>query len=294
MANRRKFLSSSRPLRQRTAEAVLRMLSGKHEQAELDNYSANLIADKPKNEVFNQQERHMIERVLGLAQRSVGSIMTSRHDIENIDLSESHEQICQILHKNQHTRLVVIENGAVDEPLGVIHVNDLLKQLLEQPDLDIRALVKQPLIFPETVSLLMALEQFRQAKTHFAFVADEFGSIEGIVTLTDVMETIAGNLPVDGEDIDARHDIQHEADGSWIVNGYMPLEDLTIYVPIEIEEKRDYHTVAGLLMEHAQRIPDVGEQITVGDWLYEPLEVSSHRILKVRITSLREPEPEEE
>lgn len=294
MANRRKFLSSSRPLRQRTAEAVLRMLSGKHEEAELDNYSANLIADKPKDEVFNQQERHMIERVLGLAQRSVSSIMTSRHDIENIDLSEPHEQICQILHKNQHTRLVVIENGAVDEPLGVIHVNDLLKQLLEQPDLDIRALVKQPLIFPETVSLLMALEQFRQAKTHFAFVADEFGSIEGIVTLTDVMETIAGNLPVDDEDIDARHDIQHEADGSWIVNGYMPLDDLTIYVPIEIEEKRDYHTVAGLLMEHAQRIPDVGEKITVGDWLYEPLEVNSHRILKVRITSLREPEPEEE
>ncbi|GKX62482.1 hypothetical protein SOASR032_10510 [Pragia fontium] len=294
IANRRKYLSSSRPLRQRTAEAVLRMLSGKHEEAELDNYSANLIADKPSDEVFNQQERHMIERVLGLAQRSVGSIMTSRHDIENIDLSESDEEIRQILHKNQHTRLVVTEDGSVDEPLGVINVNDLLKQQLEQSELDIRSLLKQPVIFPETVSLLMALEQFRQAKTHFAFVVDEFGSVEGIVTLTDVMETIAGNLPVDGEDIDARHDIHHEADGSWIVNGYMPLDDLAIYVPIDIEEKRDYHTVAGLLMEHTQRIPDVGEQIKIGDWLYEPLEVSSHRLLKVRITCLREPEPDEE
>ncbi|GKX59111.1 TerC family protein [Leminorella grimontii] len=297
LANRRKYLSSSRPLRQRTAEAVLRMLSGKHEDAELDSHSANLIADSHKgesDEIFNRQERHMIERVLGLAQRSVGSIMTSRHDIEDLDLSEPEEAIRETLHRNQHTRMVVTEDGAADEPLGVIHVNDLLKQQLSEPTLDIRALIKQPLIFPETVSLLMALEQFRQAQTHFAFVVDEFGSVEGIVTLTDVMETIAGNLPVHGENLDARHDIQHEADGSWIVNGYMPLEDLTIYIPIEIEEKRDYHTIAGLLMEHAQRIPEVGEQIKIGDWMYEPLEVSSHRIQKVRITSLIEPEPEEE
>lgn len=294
ISNRRKFLSSSRPLRQRTAEAVLRMLSGKHEEAELDDYTANLIADKPNDELFNQQERHMIERVLGLAQRSVGSIMTSRHDIENLDLSDTDEEIRLILHKNQHTRLVVTEDGSVDEPLGVLHVNDLLKQQLEQPELDIRSLVKQPLIFPETVSLLMALEQFRLAKTHFAFVVDEFGSVEGIVTLTDVMETIAGNLPVDGENIDARHDIIHNEDGSWIANGYMPLEDLIIYVPIEIEEKRDYHTLAGLLMEHAQRIPEVGEQLKIGDWLYEPLEVNSHRLLKVQITSLAEPESDEE
>ncbi|MBK5073876.1 TerC family protein [Budviciaceae bacterium CWB-B4] len=295
IANRRKYLSSSRPLRQRTAEAVLRMLSGKHEDAELDNYSASLIADTKEDDgLFNQQERRMIERVLGMAQRSVGSIMTSRHDIENLDLSEPEETIRQLLHKNQHTRMVVTEDGSVDEPLGVVHVNDLLKHHLEHPDLNIRSLVKQPLIFPETVSLLMALEQFRKAKTHFAFVVDEFGSVEGIVTLTDVMETIAGNLPVDGENIDARHDIQHEADGSWIANGYMPLDDLVVYIPIEIEEKREYHTLAGLLMEHTQHIPGVGEQVRIGEWLYEPLEVNSHRILKVRITSLAEPELEDE
>lgn len=295
ISNRRKFLSSSRPLRQRTAEAVLRMLNGKHEEAELDDYTANMIADKSNDELFNQQERHMIERVLGLAQRSVGSIMTSRHDIESLDLSDTNEEIRLILHKNQHTRLVVTEDGSVDEPLGVLHVNDLLKQQLEQPELDIRSLIKQPLIFPETVSLLMALEQFRLAKTHFAFVVDEFGSVEGIVTLTDVMETIAGNLPVDGENIDARHDIIHNEDGSWIANGYMPLEDLIVYVPIEIEEKREYHTLAGLLMEHAQRIPEVGEQLRIGNWLYEPLEVNSHRLLKVQITSLlAKPEPDDE
>lgn len=86
-------------------------------------------------------------------------------------------------------------------------------------------LVRQPLVFPEGLPLLSALEQFRQARTHFAFVVDEFGSVEGIVTLSDVMETIAGNLPNEVEEIDARHDIQHHQDGSWTVNGHMPLED---------------------------------------------------------------------
>lgn len=109
--------------------------------------------------------------------------------------------------------------------------------------------------------LLSALEQFRQARTHFAFVVDEFGSVEGIVTLSDVMETIAGNLPNEVEEIDARHDIQHHQDGSWTVNGHMPLEDLVQYVPLPLDDKREYHTVAGLLMEYLQHVPQVGRPL---------------------------------
>lgn len=294
--NRRRFLSTVRPLRERTAEAVLRMLSGKHEEAELDNHTANLIADSSSGgqEVFNEQERRMIERVLGLAQRTVSSIMTSRHDVEYLDLNDPPEKLTQLLTKNLHTRIVVTEDSSTDEPLGVIHVIDLLKQQLSGEKLDLRALIRQPLIFPEQVSLLMALEQFRQAQTHFAFVVDEFGSIEGVVTLTDVMETIAGNLPVAGEELDARHDIQQTEDGCWIANGYMPLEDLVLYLPLPIDDKREYHTLAGLLMEYSQRIPQVGEQLKIGDYLFEPLEVSSHRILKVKITPLKAPDPDYE
>lgn len=284
--NRRRFLSKVRPLRERTAEAVLRMLSGKHEEAEVDNHSANLLADSNSDngEIFNQQERHMIERVLGMAQRTVSSIMTSRHDVVYLGLNDPQDKLTKLLEKNQHTRIVVTENRASDEPLGVIHTIDVLKQQLQQPQLDLRALVRQPLIFPEQLTLLSALEQFRQAKTHFAFVVDEFGSVEGVVTLTDVMETIAGNLPEADEEIDARHDIQQTTDGCWIANGHMPLEDLVLYVPLPLEEKREYHTLAGLLMEHCQRIPNKGEQLKIGDCLFEPLEISSHRIVKVKIT----------
>lgn len=142
------------------------------------------------------------------------------------------------------------------------------------------------MVFPETLPLLQALEQFRSARTHFAFVVDEFGSVEGIVTLSDVMETIAGNLPNEVEEIDARHDIQKNSDGSWTANGHMPLEDLVQYVPLPLDEKREYHTIAGLLMEYLQRIPTPGEEVQVGDYLVKTLEVESHRVQKVQIIAL--------
>ncbi|MEJ5174043.1 transporter associated domain-containing protein, partial [Erwinia sp. MYb416] len=179
------------------------------------------------------------------------------------------------------TRLIITENS--DEPLGVVHIIDLLKQALHGNDLDLRALIRQPLVFPEQLALLPALEQFRTARTHFAFVVDEFGSVEGIVTLSDVMETIAGNLPNEGEKIDPRYDIQQNADGSWTANGHMPLDDLAMHLPLVLDEKREYLTLAGLLMEHLQRIPQEGEEVQVGDYLFRTLQVDSHRVQKVQI-----------
>lgn len=284
--NRRRFLSSSVPLRQRTASAVLRLLSGKHEEAELDTHISSMVADSEADgpEVFNEQERRMIERVLGMAQRTVKSVMTSRHDIEHIDVREPAEVIIPLLESNQHTRLVVTEDHTSSEPLGVVHVIDLLSQQLRNEPLDIRSLIRQPLVFHEQLSLLLALEQFREARTHFAFIVDEFGSVEGIITLSDVMETIAGNLPLENEQLDARHDIQQHEDGKLTVNGYLPLEDLVGFISINLEEQREYHTVAGLLMEHTQTIPRQGVQVSIEDYLFEILEVESHRIMKVLIT----------
>lgn len=120
--------------------------------------------------------------------------------------------------------MVVTGGEEEEELLGVVHVIDLLQQQLHGEALNLRATVRQPGL-PEGLQLLSALEQFRNARTHFAFVVDEFGSVEGLVTLSDVMETIAGNLPNEVDEIDARHDIQKNADGSWTANGHMPLED---------------------------------------------------------------------
>lgn len=284
--NRRRFLSAGQPLRKRTTDAVLRLLRGHHEQAELDADSATL-AHIESQAIFNRQEREMIARMLGMGQRTISSIMTSRHDVESIDLRDNPERIMSQLDDNQHTRLLITEGD--QEPLGVVHVIDLLHQSLHESSLDLRALIRQPLVFPERLPLLQALEQFRNARTHFAFVADEFGSVEGVVTLSDVMETIAGSLPNESDEpdsIDARHDIVQTGDGGWIANGHMPLDDLVMFVPLPLDDKREYHTIAGLLMEYLQRIPQEGEEMQVGDYLFRTLQVENHRVQKVAIQPL--------
>ncbi|MGP1924517.1 MAG: TerC family protein [Arsenophonus sp. NEOnobi-MAG3] len=283
--NRRRFLKGSKSLRERTAEAVLRVLNGQHERAELDHRTSDLIADS-NNDIFDPQERQMIVRLLGFAQRNVSSIMTSRHDVEYIDINKPADKLLSLLEKTPHTRLVVTDESISDEPVGVIHVIDILNQQLKKQKLNLHVLITQPLIFPEGLSLLQALEQLRKAHTHFAFIVDEFGSVGGIVTLTDIMETIAGNMPISEEEVDSRHDIQQLEDSRWVANGFMPLEDLILYVPITLDEKREYQTIAGLLMENLQRMPVVGERIKIENWVFEPLEVTSHRLKKVLITPL--------
>ncbi len=288
--NRRRFLSANQSLRSRTTDAVMRLLSGNKEDAELDASTASLLVDQDNQQIFDPQERRMIERVLNLNQRTVSSIMTSRHDIEHIDLSAPESEVRALLEKNQHTRLVVTGGDDDEDLLGVVHINDLLQQSLRKEPLNLRVLLRQPLVFPEALPLLSALEQFRNARTHFAFVVDEFGSVEGVVTLSDVTETIAGNLPNEVEEIDARHDIQRNADGTWTANGHMPLEDLVQYVPLPLDDKREYHTIAGLLMEHLQRIPKAGEEVQIGPWTLKTLQVESHRVQKVQII----PPPQDE
>lgn len=284
MFNRRRYLTAGRPLRQRTSEAVLRILRGEAQRAELDADTASLVADGEEGALFNRQERRMIARVLGLGQRQINSIMTSRHDVEHIDLTEDPAEIMAKLDRNQHTRILVTEQGR--DPLGVVHVIDLLHQSLHSKSLDLRSLIRQPLIFPERVTLLQALEQFRNARTHFAFVVDEFGSVEGVVTLSDLMETIAGNLPIEGEKVDARYDIQALPDGGWVANGHMPLEDLAVYVQLPLDEKRNYHTLAGLLMDSLQHVPQEGEELQIGDYLLRTLQVENHRVQKVEIVPI--------
>ncbi|HGK7504974.1 TPA: TerC family protein [Kluyvera cryocrescens] len=288
--NRRRFLSANQSLRSRTTDAVMRLLSGNKEDAELDASTASMLVDQDNQQIFDPQERRMIERVLNLNQRTVSSIMTSRHDIEHIDLSAPESEVRALLEKNQHTRLVVTGGEDEEDLLGVVHVIDLLQQSLRGEPLNLRVLIRQPLVFPEALPLLSALEQFRNARTHFAFVVDEFGSVEGVVTLSDVTETIAGNLPNEAEEIDARHDIARNADGSWTANGHMPLEDLVQYIPLPLDEKREYHTIAGLLMEHLQRVPKAGEEVQIGPWTLKTLQVESHRVQKVQIT----PPPQDE
>ncbi len=177
---------------------------------------------------------------------------------------------------------MVTDGDDAEDLLGVVHVIDLLQQSLRGEPLNLRVLIHQPAGVPETLPLLPALEQFRNARTHFAFVVDEFGSVEGIVTLSDVTETIAGNLPNEVEEIDAAMIFRRmrTVPGRRMV--ICRWRNLVQCVPLPLDEKREYHTIAGLLMEYLQRIPKPGEEVQVGDYLLKTLQVESHGVQRVR------------
>lgn len=284
--NRKRFLNK-KPLRQRTADAILGLLKS-NEDEEFPVYDNSEVKATHSKERFNDQELSMITRVLELAQRSVSSVMTSRHDVKMINVNDTLEEITKNLYENQHTRIIVTDKNSMDEPIGIIQVNDLLKSIMEDKGKNYADLIIQPLIFPETISILVALEQFKVAKTHFAFVVDEFGSMQGLLSVTDVMENIAGEFPTENEEFDVRHDIKAISEKSWIANGYLPLEELVRFIHIELDPKREYHTLAGLLMEEMQHIPHEGESLKIGSYCFHILEVESHRIIKVQITDSSE------
>lgn len=290
--NRKKFLSKSKPLRERTAEAVLNLLSGKPAEGDLGDEDTDELESTTKtqhqivNDGFNQQERSMIGQVLRLSERTVNSIMTLRHDINYVYLTDDAERVGQLIKEQPHTRIIIKQDALQDEPIGIVHVIDLLNQQMNNQPFDLESIIQKPLVFPEQLSLLSALEQFRQAKTHFAFVADEFGSIEGLVTLTDIMETIAGDLPTLEEQDDDRNDLQRDEQGNFIVYGLMPLEDLAQHIPLSLDKKREYQTVAGLLMEIAERIPEVGERFNFNNYQFLIQEMDHHKISRVTIIPL--------
>ncbi|CAL1328948.1 TerC family protein [Candidatus Providencia siddallii] len=203
--SRRKILMNSRYLKKCTSEMVLRILSTKYENYELNDYIFDLINDQS---IFKFQEKLMISRILGLTHRNVGSVMTSRYNIDYLDINKSTSELLKFIDKKPYSRLIVIDKTINNEPIGIIHMLCLIKQQLSGKSLNLRSLITKPLIFSEGISLLKAIEQFRNTQTHFAFVVDEFGLVEGIVTLTDVIKTIAGNLFVCNKKEDFCYDIQ--------------------------------------------------------------------------------------
>jgi putative hemolysin len=225
------------------------------------------------------EESRMIEGVLRLADRSVRAIMTPRGQVYWIDPGDDPATIRKEIETFPASRLVVGSGGSIDEPLGVVQKKDLLDQLLAGGEIDIRALVRQPVYVPDGVSVLRLLEVLKRTPLQLAFVVDEFGSFEGIVTATDVLEAIAGALPEEHAPLDTS--IMLRDDGSYLVDGRASVDELADAIPIGERPEGDYHTAAGLVLTALGRIPAEGDHIDVGGWRFEVIDMDGHRIDKL-------------
>ncbi|CDZ93556.1 MULTISPECIES: TerC family protein [Pseudomonadaceae] len=288
-SRRKRSLQGTLPLRERTAHAVLRLLGGKLEADELDEEIADMVSSDDQADsgsLFNRRERVMISSVLNLAEQSIRTVMTDRMEVDRITLDDEAEKVQAALLNSPHSRLVVARSDLPDEPLGYVHKKELLKALLHGQTPDIESLVRAPINLPDSCTVLSALEQMRQASTHIAFVVNEFGGFEGLLTLTDILEAIAGELPdaseVEGPDIE-------QVEGGYRVNGAVNLAVLRERLGFRAVATDDYQTLAGLVMSLLDRLPVTGDQVEHADWHLHVTEVRDRRVTGLMLKRIDQP-----
>jgi putative hemolysin len=205
--------------------------------------------------------------------------MTPRHEVFWIALDDTDKQLREEIRSCPYSRIVVARENDVDNPIGVVHKKDLLDSLLTNGKFDIESLVQVPAFIPQSTSVLKALEILKASKVHMAFLVDEFGAFEGVVTATDLLEMIAG-------DFDESHDeaegwIRQREDGSWLVDGQTDLEELADELGEDFGEAEGFHTVAGLVLHQLSRVPDEGEVLQLGRFEVEVIDMDDRRIDKL-------------
>src|SRR5215510_15583393 len=236
------------------------------------------IAEGTEAGVIDEVEQEMIHGVLALADRSVASIMTPRPDVYWIDLDDNPDVVGREIADCPFSRLVVARGGDLGHPLGIVQKKDLVDDLVAGRGLQIEKNLREPIYVPESAQVLRMLEMFRSTPLHVAFVVDEYGDFLGLVTLTDVMQAIAGEIPE--EHAPRSEDIVRRADGSWLVDGRVPIEELSQKLGLE-KQDGDFHTAAGLALEHLARIPTEGDTFEVGPWKVEVIDMDGKRIDKL-------------
>ncbi len=227
-------------------------------------------------------ERRMIEGVLGLADRPVRSIMTPRREVFWVDISDDLATVQTELAESPFSRIVVGKDGSADDPVGILHKKDVLAALIQGKKFDVASYVRDPLYVPEGASALSLLELFKSQPSSTAFVVDEFGGFEGIVTSHDVLGAIAGALPEEHE-IGEAQEIRRRDDGTYMVDGRASLDAVaeTFGVTVPAHAQSDFHTVAGLVIAELGRIPNEGDTIDVSDWTVEVVDMDGPRVEKL-------------
>jgi putative hemolysin len=258
-----KLLGASRPLDQSVTEEEVKAV----------------VAEGAEAGALETEERHMIERVLRLADKPVRALMTPRTEVEWIDRSDSPDEVSSRLRSSGVTRFVVAE-GRIDNVVGVVAVKDLLDQLLEGVPLSVPRALRQPMVLPDNLSALDALERLRKDPLGIALVMDEYGSFEGVVTASDLLEAIVGELgpaPQPAADSAVR---RH--DGSLLLDGMMASDELRSRLDLpELPYAGTYHTVAGLMLALLKRVPREGDRFAWAGWRFEILDMDGRRVDKV-------------
>jgi len=244
-----------------------------------------LVGEAESAGVIEEEERRMISGVLRLGDRTVRGLMTPRTDVDWIDLDDDEESIRELLIETPHSRLPVSE-GTPDNVIGVVQSRELLATMLSGQPLDIRSHIQPATVIPDTLHALDALATLRDAEVPMAIVHDEYGHFEGVVTPADALEAIVGAFRSDGEAPEP--DAIRREDGSWLLAGSMPVDEMAELLGVTLPEARSYHTVGGLVISELQHLPNTGEHVDTLGWRFEVIDLDERRIDKVLAVPLNQ------
>lgn len=233
--------------------------------------------------VFEEKAEDMVEAVLRLGATSARSLMTPRTQIAWLDLENSMEQIRAKIAASGRSRFPVAA-GSLDKVTGIVQAKDLLALTLANQPIDLNALMQQPLFVPRTISALELLESFKKTNKHIALVVDEYGGIEGLLTHHDILEAIAGDIPIGEKPIDPKAVRRH--DGSWLLDGMLSVDEFKEIFHVETlpGEKRDaYQTLGGFVFTQMGRVPSVAEAFEWHGLRFEIVDMDGKRIDKVLV-----------
>src|SRR6478672_362756 len=242
-----------------------------------------LIEQGTEAGTFEEAEQDMVERVFRLGDRRVSALMTPRPDLTWLDLDDSVEENRQKMPGTGHSRFPVCQGG-LDNVVGLVHVTDMLSRTLTGQPLDLSASLRRPLFVPESTRGLKVLELFKQSSNQIALVVDEYGVIQGLVTVNDILVELVGDFP-SIEDADEPEAVQRE-DGSWLLDGMLPVEDFFELFGIEelsAEHKGSYHTMGGFVITNLGKIPTAAEHFEWNGLRVEVIDMDGNRVDKILV-----------
>ncbi|MBD2176208.1 HlyC/CorC family transporter [Pseudanabaena sp. FACHB-1998] len=253
-----------------------------------------MIAQGAESGMFEEAEQDMVERVFRLGDRPIKALMTPRTEIDWLDIDAPFDETQREVLNSGHSRFPVAREN-LDDCLGVVEIREFLNASLMGEPIDLLKVSSPPLYVAETASALSVLEQFKQSGDRVAMVTDEYGGVEGLVTLTDLLEAIVGDLP--SNDRQGDPDAKQREDGSWLIDGMVSSDRLKEILEVEdlpYEEERNYHTLGGLMMTYLRHIPMVGEHFTWETMRFEVVDMDGNRVDKVLVSLLPPVAPEVE
>ncbi len=250
-----------------------------------------LLAQGTQSGVFELEEKDIVERTFRLSDKKVNRLMTSRKEIVWLDIDSPFKLIRSKITKKAHSHYPVCRD-TLDKVVGIVRTENLLRDFLAEEKIDLRKILHKPLYIPESMDGLKVLELFKKSGIHMALIVDEYGNVQGLISLTDILEAIVGDIPTINEL--EEEEIIKRGDGTFLVDGLTPIDEFKEYFKIRrLPEERSgiFHTVGGFVINNFGRIPVTGDKFELEQIRFEILDMDGNRVDKVLVVPLNKGKP---